>query len=203
MAPAAGPRTRAYRSVRGKLELHPAGNNARICSAGAGQIRTFFNLQVVLAIPFSRWGAHPFITAPLPYPSQYVEDLRFRLGARRKQGSTRRHPIHRALTLPQEIQKRLSTPSGQADNLSSYRVSVAASSLEALKLLGSMRTDYLARWKANSPTPSRNNKHVPGSGIRNAIRKPMLSPSLVGSLPYAVDDERSLASSKNPPPLIM
>src|ERR1022692_3775284 len=47
----------------------------RIGSAGAARIRTCWDLRLTLAIPFSRWDAHPFIVDPIPFPSRILDDL--------------------------------------------------------------------------------------------------------------------------------
>ncbi len=46
---------------------------AEIGSADAGKNRTCWNLTLTLAIPFSRWGASPFIVRPIPYPSRVLD----------------------------------------------------------------------------------------------------------------------------------
>jgi hypothetical protein len=40
----------------------------KIGSAGAGKIRTCWDLPLTLGIPFSRWGALPFVARPIPFP---------------------------------------------------------------------------------------------------------------------------------------
>jgi len=39
----------------------------RIGSAGVSKTRTFWDITLVIGIPFSRWGARPFVTSPIPY----------------------------------------------------------------------------------------------------------------------------------------
>jgi len=39
-------------------------------SAGAGKIRTCWDLAMTVGIPFSRWGASPFIVEPIPFPTK-------------------------------------------------------------------------------------------------------------------------------------
>lgn len=38
-------------------------------SAGMNQTRTFWDHSLILAIPFSRWGAKPYIVDPILFPS--------------------------------------------------------------------------------------------------------------------------------------
>ena len=47
----------------------------RIGSAGRAQTRTNWDLALTLAIPFSRWGAEPFITLPIPFPAAGGKNL--------------------------------------------------------------------------------------------------------------------------------
>jgi hypothetical protein len=42
----------------------------KIGFAGAGKIRTCWDLTVTVGIPFSRWGAAPFIVEPIPFPTK-------------------------------------------------------------------------------------------------------------------------------------
>jgi hypothetical protein len=39
----------------------------RIGSVGAGKFRTCWDFTVTLGMPFSRWGAAPFIASPIPF----------------------------------------------------------------------------------------------------------------------------------------
>ena len=45
---------------------------ARIGSAGNGKNRTFWTLALTMGLPFSRWGATPFVCAPMPFPANNV-----------------------------------------------------------------------------------------------------------------------------------
>lgn len=40
-----------------------------------GKLRTTWDLTLTLAIPFSRWGAQPFIVHPIAFPPALVEEL--------------------------------------------------------------------------------------------------------------------------------
>jgi hypothetical protein len=44
-------------------------------SAGGARTRTFFTLEAVIGIPFSRWGAQPFVAHPFAYPTTRVDTL--------------------------------------------------------------------------------------------------------------------------------
>jgi len=67
-------------------------------SAGSGGTRAFFSIEATVAVPFSRWGAQPYVTHPFPYP----ETLAAAASACGSDGVARRsrcvHPIHLALT---------------------------------------------------------------------------------------------------------
>lgn len=41
-----------------------------------GQSRTFWDVTVTAGIPFSRWGAEPFIAAPVPFPEKVLQAAR-------------------------------------------------------------------------------------------------------------------------------
>jgi hypothetical protein len=45
-------------------------------SGGASESRTFWDVSVTMAIPFSRWGAEPFVVAPIPFPQKVLEAAR-------------------------------------------------------------------------------------------------------------------------------
>jgi hypothetical protein len=66
-------------------------------SAGRGGIRTIFSIEVIVAIPFARWGAQPYVTYPFPYP----ETLAAVANATGSEGVARLsrcvHPIHLAM----------------------------------------------------------------------------------------------------------
>jgi hypothetical protein len=44
-------------------------------SAGVGKIRTCWDLSLTLGIPFSQWGAQPFIVHAFPFPTGILQDL--------------------------------------------------------------------------------------------------------------------------------
>jgi len=66
-------------------------------SPGSVQIRTSFSMEVIVAIPFARWGAQPYVTHPFPYP----ETLAAAASACGSDGVVRHshcvHPIHMAM----------------------------------------------------------------------------------------------------------
>ena len=66
-------------------------------SAGGTLTRTFFTFQMVVGLPFSRWGAKPFVTHPIPFPEPYVENLKAAAEKAERPPETPRHPIHQAL----------------------------------------------------------------------------------------------------------
>lgn len=45
-------------------------------SAGIGKTRTYWDLTLTLAAPFSRWGAEPFITLPIPFSAAGRKNLK-------------------------------------------------------------------------------------------------------------------------------
>ena len=62
-------------------------------SAGAAKIRTCWELCLTVSIPFSRWGAKPFVVHPLPFPTRILEDLAPATEERSQAQEPRMHPF--------------------------------------------------------------------------------------------------------------
>ena len=73
-------------------------------SAGAARIRTCWDLSLTLGIPFSRWGAQPFIVHPIPYPSRILEDLALTIEERPQVEEPRMHPFLLAQSWRQQLE---------------------------------------------------------------------------------------------------
>jgi hypothetical protein len=78
-------------------------NDLQIRSPGIGQIRTFWDHSLILAIPFSRWGAVPYIVHPVPYPSGVLSSLVSESSERDDNKPNRIHPYHQACLWRQEM----------------------------------------------------------------------------------------------------
>lgn len=65
-------------------------------SAGAVKFRTSWDINLIIGIPFSRWGARPFAIHPLPYPVAHIEQLIHRVTSGSVTTNRREHPIHLA-----------------------------------------------------------------------------------------------------------
>jgi hypothetical protein len=66
-------------------------------SAGRGGIRTIFSIEVIVAIPFARWGAQPYATYPFPYPETLAAAASACGSGRAAPTSHYVHPVHLAL----------------------------------------------------------------------------------------------------------
>lgn len=78
----------------------------RVCkngSAGAGQNRTAFELNAILAIPWSRWGAAPYIISPLPFAVHGSAMPTTRAEPLEADHSDVEHPFHIALRWAKEL----------------------------------------------------------------------------------------------------
>lgn len=67
-----------------------------IDSAGDGKARTYWDLAVTIGIPFSRWGAAPFVVNPIPFPP----DAAISFPAEKRPPT---HPFHLALRWRNEM----------------------------------------------------------------------------------------------------
>jgi hypothetical protein len=76
-----------------------------IGSAGMNQTRTSWDHSLILAIPFSRWGAVPYIVDPIPFPSGILSSLVSESQNRCESKPARIHPYHQACLWRQEIEK--------------------------------------------------------------------------------------------------
>lgn len=72
-------------------------------SAGRGQNRTSWDITTVLGIPFSRWGARPYIIHPLPFPHETFSILPPDLCEHGDSKKARIHPFRLALLWRQQI----------------------------------------------------------------------------------------------------
>ena len=75
----------------------------RIGSAGKGGIRTSWDLSLTLGIPFSRWGASPFVCAPVSFPADIVEEVVGEQEEETEAHERRPHPLELALTWRQQM----------------------------------------------------------------------------------------------------
>jgi len=66
-------------------------------SPSRDKIRTFWDVTVLIGIPFSRWGAQPFVTQPFLYPAGCAERMMDRRDSVDRIPKGTRHPIHLAL----------------------------------------------------------------------------------------------------------
>lgn len=64
-------------------------------SAGRSDSRTFWDVTITVGIPFSRWGATPFIIAPLAFPVDAVEAAQYSLFAQDEKVAP--HPFELAI----------------------------------------------------------------------------------------------------------
>lgn len=72
-------------------------------SAGTVKIRTDWTLALTMGIPFSRWGATPFICSPVPFPTNTIAEM-----SQKGKGMTRRaaasvHPFELAVMWNRQI----------------------------------------------------------------------------------------------------
>lgn len=70
-------------------------------SAGAGKIRTCWDLTLTLGIPFSRWGAMPFVLRPIPFSRDVCRDSQ--MNERRATTYSKIHPFQLALRWQREL----------------------------------------------------------------------------------------------------
>lgn len=70
---------------------------SQIGSAGSAQIRTSLSIEVIVAIPFARWGAQPYVTHPFPYPETLAAAAHASGSECTTQPICCAHPIHLAL----------------------------------------------------------------------------------------------------------
>jgi len=68
-----------------------------IGSPGRGGIRTSWDITAVVGIPFSRWGAQPFVTSPVPFPASCIEQMSDRPQCGNKFSKHSKHLIRLAL----------------------------------------------------------------------------------------------------------
>jgi ParB-like chromosome segregation protein Spo0J len=69
-----------------------------------GKNRTCWDLSLTLGIPFSRWGAHPFVVHPLPFPTHILEDIAPATKGRSHAQEPRTHPLLLAQSWRQEME---------------------------------------------------------------------------------------------------
>ena len=70
-------------------------------SAGNGKNRTNWSLAITVAIPFSRWGAEPFVASPIIFPHE--ARLKAQPPAPPEKIIPPMHPFHLALLWQQQI----------------------------------------------------------------------------------------------------
>jgi hypothetical protein len=77
----------------------------QIGSAGAAKIRTCWELCLTVSIPFSRWGAKPFVVHPLPFPTRILEDFSPTTEERSQAQELRMHSFLLAQSWRQEMER--------------------------------------------------------------------------------------------------
>ncbi|MDD5677015.1 MAG: hypothetical protein PHW60_03360 [Kiritimatiellae bacterium] len=60
-------------------------------------------ISIVMGIPFSRWGAKPFIVHPISYPEGYGDDLHDNMYHDVAPAKPAQHPVHLALAWRQML----------------------------------------------------------------------------------------------------
>ena len=73
----------------------------QIGSAGVSRARTYWDFAVTVGIPFSRWGAAPFVVNPIPFPSDAA--IRLQPVQRLVERPPQPHPFHLALRWRDEL----------------------------------------------------------------------------------------------------
>jgi hypothetical protein len=79
-------------------------NEFQIGSPDRGEFRTFWDINLIVGIPFSRWGAQPFVTRPFPYPVCCIEQLIQQPGCGDRTKKHVKHLIHLALEWQGQIE---------------------------------------------------------------------------------------------------
>lgn len=69
------------------------------------QTRTSWDHSLILAIPFSRWGAVPYIVDPIPFPSGILSSFDSESCDQSNNKAIRIHPYHQACRWHQEIER--------------------------------------------------------------------------------------------------
>ena len=75
-----------------------------IGSAGGAKTRTSWDLTLTIGIPFSRWGAAPFVYSPIPFPAGIVEKLTCENKGRPEPAPRRPHPFELARMWRRQIE---------------------------------------------------------------------------------------------------
>ena len=75
----------------------------QIGSAGMRQTRTSWDHSLILAIPFSRWGAEPYIVDPIVFPSGTLSSIVSESCDRGDHKPIRTHPYQQACLWHQEM----------------------------------------------------------------------------------------------------
>lgn len=82
----------------------PLAHERKFGSAGMSQNRTFWDHSLILAIPFSRWGATPYVVDPIPFPSGILSGVVSESCNQDDSRLDRTHPYHQARLWLQEIE---------------------------------------------------------------------------------------------------
>lgn len=80
-------------------------NGLRNGSASVSQTQTFWDHSLILAIPFSRWGAVPCIVDSISFPSGIVSSVVSESCDPGDDKPNRMHPYHQACLRHQEIER--------------------------------------------------------------------------------------------------
>jgi hypothetical protein len=73
-------------------------------SASGAKARTSWDLTFTVGIPFSRWGARPFVLSPIPFPAGIVEETAHGKTERCVGVPPRPHPFELAPRWRQELE---------------------------------------------------------------------------------------------------
>ena len=84
-------------------DVYPEHSQPGIGSAGINQTRTSWDHSLILAIPFSRWGAEPYVVDPIIFPSGILSTVVSALSHCPEERQARLHPYHQARSWLQEI----------------------------------------------------------------------------------------------------
>ena len=68
---------------------------------------------MLIGIPFSRWGAQPFVTSPIPFPASCIEQMNDRPQILNKISKHSKHPIHLAREWQDQMKNNLTLTRAQ------------------------------------------------------------------------------------------
>lgn len=80
------------------------GNGLRNGSAWGAGTRTSWDMNLTIGIPFARWGASPFVCAPLIFPERAAGQVAQSKKKRRVIAGQRTHPYHLAQSWHEQME---------------------------------------------------------------------------------------------------